>query len=48
MCWSGPARLGLIRLYQERPGEAGGQGVDWGPLRIYFTPLSDEGESEEA
>ena len=42
------ARLGLIRLYQERPGEAGGQGVDWGPLRIYFTPLSDEGESEEA
>ena len=42
------ARLGLIRLYQERPAPAGDQGVDWGPLRIYFTPLSDEGGPGEA
>ncbi|MFH1058068.1 MAG: segregation/condensation protein A [Pseudomonadota bacterium] len=39
-------RLGLIRLYQERPQEAGPGDVDWGPLRIYFTPLS-EAEAEE-
>jgi len=39
-------RLGLIRLYQERPQDPGPDDVDWGPLRIYFTPLS-EAEAEE-
>lgn len=36
------ARLGLIKVYQERLEVVAGGGAKWGPLRIYFRPLEAE------
>ena len=40
-------RLGLLRVFQQRPAEAPPGQVDWGPLRIYFMPLDRQQDEEE-
>jgi len=40
------ARLGLIKVYQERLEVVAGGGVKWGPLRIYFRPAESAEEAE--
>lgn len=40
------ARLGLIKVYQERLEVVSGGGVKWGPLRIYFRPAEAVEEAE--
>lgn len=40
-------RLGLVRVFQQRPVEASAGAADWGPMRIYFMPLDREEQAEE-
>ncbi len=41
-------RLGLLRVFQQRPAESRPDVVDWGVLRLYFMPLDhEEQEGEE-
>ncbi len=40
-------RLGLVRVFQQRPADPQPSGAEWGPMRIYFMPLDREEQAEE-